>query len=133
MGLNDEERKTIVALELEKSAHTLEQVDYLIQGQLWETLANRLYYGAYHAVCALLIHNGIQVGTHKGAVVMFNKEFIRTGKILEEQGRIYSQLQSLRERGDYNCYINTNEEEIMPYVPATRQLVDKIRELITLN
>jgi len=130
MGLNNEERKIIVELELEKSARTLEQVDYLIQGKLWETLANRLYYGAYHAVCALLIHNGIQVGTHKGAVVMFNKEFVKTGKITEEEGRVYSQLQSLRERGDYNCYINTNESEIMPYVAATRAFVSKIRELI---
>lgn len=131
MSLSNEERRIIVDLEMEKSHKTLSQIDYLQAGQLWETIANRLYYGAYHAVCALLIKNGIQVGTHKGAVVMFNKEFVRTGKIAADEGHLYSQLQSLRERGDYNCYINTNEQEIRPLIDPTFKLVQRIEELIS--
>lgn len=130
MSLTDIERKTIVELELQKSKTILEQIPYLVKGELWELVANRLYYGAFHAVCALLIHNNLQVGTHKGAVVVLNKEFVKTGKISIEDGRIYSQLQALRERGDYNCYINTSKEEITPFIDATNTLVEHIVNLI---
>ncbi len=69
MSLKQEERDVIVALELEKSAKTLAQVDVMTQSGIWEMAANRLYYALFHAVSALLINDHHEVGTHRGAVV----------------------------------------------------------------
>lgn len=130
MSLNSEERKIIVGLELEKADSMLQQTAMSIENRMWDLTANRLYYAAFHAVCALLIKNGIHVGTHKGAQVMFNKEFVQKGVMSVEDNHLFSRLQQLREEGDYNCYIETTKEEIMPYVESTRAFITKIASII---
>jgi len=130
MSLSAEERKIVVGLELEKANAMLEQTSLSVAHKMWDLTANRMYYGAFHAVCALLIHNGIRVGTHKGALIMLNKEFVQKGIITQEESHLYARLQQLREEGDYNCCIKTTEEEIQPYIDATKAFITKIENLI---
>ena len=46
---------------------------------LWDVVANRLYYAVFHAVSALLIKDGHKVNTHKGTLVMFGQNYVKTG------------------------------------------------------
>ena len=71
MGLTEEERKIIVKFELEKAQSIMTQIEALKNLGYWDNVANRLYYAIFHAVSALLIHDGHSVNTHKGVVVMF--------------------------------------------------------------
>ena len=130
MSLTEDERRIMVELELERAERILQQLPTLAQQQYWDTLTNRMYYAAFHAVSALLIANGIQVGTHKGAIIKFNSEFVRKGVFTTEEGRLFSQLESLRERGDYNCFIDATEQEIMPFVEPLKALIAKIKTVI---
>ena len=127
MSLTDEERQVMVEVEIERAEKILSQVETLRANALWDILANRLYYALYHAVISLLIKNRIQVGTHKGAVVMFSREFVKTGIFSTEEGRVFSSLEQLRESGDYNCLIETTETEIVPYIPKVTALIKKIK------
>lgn len=68
MSLSNEERKIVVGLETEKARNTFAEIEVLRQAGLWDNIANRLYYAAFHAVSALLINDGHIVGTHQGAV-----------------------------------------------------------------
>lgn len=130
MSLSDEERRVIVELELERTDRIMQQLPTLITQQYWDTAANRMYYAAFHAVSALLIYNAIQVRTHKGSIVVFNKEFVRTGVFSEEEGKLYAQLEGLRERGDYNCFIDASEQEVVPLLKPLHAFIDKIKGLI---
>ena len=130
MSLTDEERQVMVEVEIERAEKILSQVETLRANALWDILANRLYYALYHAVISLLIKNRIQVGTHKGAVVMFSREFVKTGIFSTEEGRVFSSLEQLRESGDYNCLIETTETEIVPYIPKVTALIEKIKTLL---
>ena len=49
-----------------------------------------------------------------------------------EDGRLYSQLQTMREKGDYNCIYQTTEEEVVPMIEPTQNLIRKIEEYISL-
>lgn len=64
MSLTDEERKTLVALELKKARDTYEEIGILTAANRWSGAANRLYYAVFHAVSALLINDGLQVNSH---------------------------------------------------------------------
>lgn len=55
MKLNDEERRIMVNLEYEKALSFLEQAEKVAAMDLWDVVANRLYYSIFHAVSALLI------------------------------------------------------------------------------
>ena len=60
----------------------------------WLIVDNRLYYALFHAVSALLISDGHEVGTHRGAVNRFSLYYVKTGAFTAEEGCLYSQLQS---------------------------------------
>ena len=130
MSLNDEERQTVVGLEKEKALNTFSEIDILRPAGLWNNIANRLYYAAFHAVSALLIHDHHSVGTHQGTVVMLHQHYVRTGILTKEDGAFYSQLQTLREKSDYNCTYNATEADTAPRIAQTKQFIDKVLGLI---
>ena len=130
MSLKEEDRKVIVALELEKSDKTWSQLGIQIQAGLWELVVNRLYYSLFHAVSALLIHDSHEVGTHRGAVNKFSMFYVKTGIFTKDEGRLYSRLQQLREDGDYNCSIDVEQEEVEEKIEPTLQLINKIKQYI---
>ena len=130
MSLNDEERKILVGLEIKKSRRTFAEIEILRQAGLWDNIANRLYYAAFHAVSALLINDGHPVGTHQGAVVMLHQHYVKTGILSKDDGAFYSQLQTLREKADYNCTYYATEEDTAPRIAKTAEFIDRVVGLI---
>lgn len=130
MSLSEEERNTIVRYELEKARNTLSEVDVLIRDEFWNGAANRLYYAIFHAVNALLIHDEHQVNTHQGSHALFGLYYIKSGILPAEFGRLYSQLQTMREESDYNCMYDVNPEELRGKLEPAKQLIDSIETLI---
>lgn len=133
MSLKEEDRRIIIEMELDKAERTFAEQQLLREGGLWNTLANRLYYSLFHAVSALLISEGHEVGTHKGAVIRFQQYFVRTQRFSVEDGRFYSQMQTMRENADYNCSYDVSEEEVLARIEPTRQLIEKIKQYIADN
>ena len=112
MSLDKEKRDTVISLEIAKAFTTQEEVDLLVEKGYWNAAANRLYYSVFHAVSALLIHDGIRIKSHKGAGVMLNQHYIQTNKISPKLGKLYRRLELMREESDYNCFYNTSPEEL---------------------
>ena len=130
MSLKDEDRRIIVTLELERVDKTLKEMDIQRRNGLWGMVANRLYYALFHAVSALLISDQHEVDTHRGAVNRFSLYYVKTGIFTNEEGRLYSQLQSLREDGDYNCSIDIQQNEAEEKIEPTLKLIEKIKQYI---
>ena len=130
MSLKEEDRQIIVEMELEKAERTFAEQNVLRKAGLWSTLANRLYYALFHAVSALLISEGHEVGTHKGAVIRFQQYFVKTRRFSVEDGRFYSQMQTMRENADYNCSYDVSEDEILSRIEPARQFIEKIKQYI---
>ncbi|MBP9994356.1 MAG: HEPN domain-containing protein [bacterium] len=130
MSLNEEERAILVAREYEKAQQFCKEAIGNAELGFWNVVANRLYYAPFHAVSAMLIKDHHQVGTHKGVVALYGQHYVKTGIMTQAEGRIYSQLQSMREKADYNCVFETAREEIEPMIVPTKQLIDKVGVLI---
>ena len=131
MSLTDEERAILVNLEYEKGKSFLEQAEKIVELGYWDMVANRLYYAVFHAVSALLIKNGHKVGTHKGVVLLFGQHYIKTGIFSINEGRLYSQLQTMREKADYVCTFQTSQEEIIPMLEPARKMIEKIGAIVS--
>ena len=130
MSLTNEERSTLVSLELKKARETFEEIGILTAANRWSGAANRLYYAVFHAVNALLINDGHSVNTHGGSHAMFHLHYIKTGILPIEFGRLYNQLQTMREEGDYNCAYDVEPEELAKRIEPARQLIEKVEELV---
>ena len=131
MSLEKEKRDTVVSLEIAKAFSTQEEVDLLVEKGYWNAAANRLYYSVFHAVSALLIHDGIRIKSHKGAGVMLNQHYIQTNKISPELGKLYRRLELMREESDYNCFYNTSPEELKKELEPARELIETIAKMVS--
>ena len=130
MSLSNEERATLVALELKKARETYEDISILLNANRLNGAANRMYYAVFHAVCALLINDGHQVNTHKGSHALFNLNYIKTGILPKEYGLLYNQLQTMREESDYNCAYDVDIDELLQRLEPAKSFIDNIEKLI---
>ena len=130
MKLSDEERQIMVNLEYEKALSFLEQAEKTAAMDLWDVVANRLYYSIFHAVSALLIKDGHNVSTHKGTLVVFGQNYVKTGVFPTDASKLYIKLQTMREKSDYNCIYVTTEEEMRPLIEPLKAFIAKVGDMI---
>ncbi|MDE5552787.1 MAG: HEPN domain-containing protein [Muribaculaceae bacterium] len=130
MSLSDEQFKTLIHLLLEKSTRNMEQAEANARLNYWDLVANRLYYSLFHAVTALMQTDGLKLGTHKGTSAQFGKNYVLTGIFDRNDGILYSRLQTMREKADYQNTFTLDEEAGMKLLEDAKQLRDKIYNLI---
>ena len=130
MSLSEEDRQILVRLQMEKARTFLSQADEMYRQKYWDIASNRYYYACFHAVQALLIHNGLSVRTHDGLITVFGLHFVKTGKVESRLGAFLSRMEQLREKGDYNCIYTVSEDEISTMAEPAKELIEKIEELL---
>jgi len=91
---------------------------------------NRLYYSAYYAVMALLLNKNLKPTTHNGAKTNFTQYFIKTELIPKELGKMYSQLFTWRQKGDYDDLFDFDKQKVEPYFEPVKELIRKIEKLL---
>ena len=64
--------------------------------------------------------------THNGAKSNFTEYFIKTNKIPKEYGKIYSQLFTWRQKGDYDDLFDFDKEKVDPYFKPVLNLITLI-------
>ena len=130
MSLSPEERTIMVRLYLEKADKLILELDGARQLKMWSMAANRMYYAMLNALRALFVHDGHSAHTHAGMKSLFGMHYVTTGKISEDLGRLYSQMETLRERADYDCYFEASEEDVEESYVRVKDFVAVVKELI---
>lgn len=130
MSLSDEERRIVVDLEMEKAQVAYNEAIWLGEKSSWSGAAGRLYYALFHAVSALLIHDHHPVNSHKGSHILFGNYYIKTGMIPQEYGALYSQMEAMREEGEYNCTYKVTQEELQQKLVPAKEMIDTIASMV---
>ena len=124
-------RDDLIKYRISRAKDTLDDANILAENRKWNSAINRLYYAAYYAVMALLLSADLKPTTHNGAKSNFSQHFIKTGKIDKELGKIFSQLFTWRQKGDYDDLFDFQKETVLPYFDPVKELIDNIEELIS--
>lgn len=130
MSLNDNDRKTMVRLEMEKALHFLQQADDNKDRKEFDIAANRYYYACFHAVHALFIYNRLTSHKHKGLLRVFGLHFVLPGVLPEHLGAFMTRMEQLREKADYNCACSIGESELVRQVAPAHELVSAVQQLL---
>jgi uncharacterized protein (UPF0332 family) len=128
--MNELERKELISYRIKRANDTLNEIELLVENQLWNTAVNRLYYACYYAVIALLVKNKIEAQTHGGVRQMFGLHFIKTGLIDKELGKYYSDIFDKRQTGDYDDFVDYIKEDVIELITPAKQLLEEIEKLV---
>ena len=102
----------------------------------WQTLAvgihaiNRLYYACFYAVSAILIKDGLFSSKHTGVRSLFNRHYVKTGKIPKELAQIYNDLFERRQKGDYIDFVRFEESQVRPWISRAEKFVEYLASIV---
>lgn len=130
MTLKSEERDAIVAYRMEKSIATLEEAEVVGSLGYWSLAANRLYYAAYYASVALLVHSGVEATTHKGVIRMIGQRFVKENVLKREDSAMLGRLFTMRQTGDYEDLFDWEKDDVAPLIPIVMDYIERIKKLI---
>lgn len=131
MSLEEDKIKAMVLLYLEKSSMFKNEALAAKQICMWPMAANRMYYSLLNAVRALLLVDNHPTHSHDGTKALFGLHYVNTNVVTREDGRLFSQLETMRNRSDYDCYFKATEEMINEFFLPTMSLVEKIEKIVT--
>lgn len=118
---------------LQRSSETFNDAKLLARHESWNSCVNRLYYACFYAVNALLYSKGIEPKTHKGVRIKFLNEFIKTGIIDKNFGKLYTDLFDLRQEGDYSDFITFDKELVYSFIDKCDEFLIRIEAMIKSN
>jgi uncharacterized protein (UPF0332 family) len=102
----------------------------LADKERWNSAINRLYYSAYYAVIAILLKYDFKPTTHNGVKSVFSEYFIKNEIIPKEFGKLYSQLFTWRQKGDYDDLFDFDEDKVIPYFEPVKRVIEIIENKI---
>lgn len=124
-------KQDLINYRINRAKETYEDALILREREKWNSTINRLYYASFYAISALLLKSDLNPTTHTGAKRIFSEYFIKSNKIDKIYGKMYSQLFTWRQKGDYADLFDFDKEKVDPYFEPVKQLIDLIDE--TLN
>lgn len=130
MTLPIEEKNAIIEYRIEKAMQTLKEAKDNASLGNWSLAANRLYYATFYMAIAINLNNGDSAKSHAGTYSMFNKNYIATGILSKDESRLYRQLFTMRQSGDYDDLFDWDEEDVIPLIPRTELLIQRMIALI---
>jgi uncharacterized protein (UPF0332 family) len=133
MKLTEDERNAVILLRLNNARRTLEDAKIIANNQLWNAAANRLYYACFYAVNALMIQFGFEAKTHTGIIRLLGLNFISKHLISSEFGDVYYKLFALRQKGDYDDWIEVKESDIVALFEPVEKFIAEIENVINDN
>lgn len=119
---------------LEQAEECIDEALYLFSGNKSpRSIINRLYYGMFYTVLALLIFEPYSSSKHRGILSYFNKEFIKKGIFPVELGRAINKAFELRQIGDYREYVSLTYDDVTPFIDKAEEFLKKIRKHLEEN
>lgn len=110
----------------ERARESIEEARLLAETGHWNTCVNRLYYGCFYAVSALLLQDGLSSTRHTGVRALFNKECVRPGKVTKELASVYNDLFERRQESDYEDLFSFSEDDVRPWIEQASSFVQEI-------
>ena len=130
MSTDEENRKLLVEMQMEASKNAMQDAELLLNEKRASGAAGRVYYSVFHAVSALLIHDGLRIKSHKGAYTMFCLHYVNNGTLPQKYGKWYRDLELMREESDYNCFYKVTVEDVQNWLSPAQEMIDTIAEMV---
>jgi uncharacterized protein (UPF0332 family) len=114
----------------DKSAERLRAARLLFEQGFYEEAISVAYYATLWAARALLLTEGAEPRTHEGVRTMLGLYFIRTGKLPNEVGRLFTRRLDDRMSADYSADAFLTSEDAEDALHQAESFIKAVRPLV---
>jgi len=127
--MKQEDTKEIIGHRLEQAQKQLKDAQILLENSgSGRTIVNCAYYAAFYSLLALLQLKGKIPRKHKGALTLFDTEFVRKGLFPKEMSMKVRELFIERMEDDYKRLEPIPEEEARDALKTSESFVSGVLE-----
>lgn len=117
--------RTLMARRLAQAGEALSDAALLLEKSRLRAAINRAYYAMFYAVLALLHTTGLGTSKHSGAIALFDREFVKSGKLDKDLSRTLHDAFALRQRMDYDELAEPEPAEVIELLDNAREFVSR--------
>ena len=125
----DNKRKNIAA-EVSRGEESLDAARILLAAGKHADSVSRAYYAAFHFARALLLTLPEEPRSHGGVERLLQRDFVRTGALDPDTGKLFSRLQKFRQDADYTAEYLFTMAGATEEVQAAQRFVDSARAVL---
>ena len=129
MTLNTEDRKELIRYRLLQARESIDEVSFLIDNTKYKIAVNRIYYGMFYSLLALGLKHEFETSKHAQLIGWFNKNFISSGEIDKEFGKMINKSFTLRQESDYEPFIKYEEAEVLSLFEKMKEFIYAIEKI----
>jgi len=119
-------RLSVAQWELDAADEELRSFLANLRAGIHRKALHSLYFAAFHAVRSLLASRGIEAATQSGVRLAFALSFVKPGTVSRAGAKILSELQSVRERADYQVEHAYDATDVVRHFATARPLFDEL-------
>lgn len=127
------DKETLLSYRLQQAEETLSDAEKMLESGLSpRSIINRAYYSMFYILLALFLHNNINPKTskHSGVIAIFDREFVKTGKIEKSYSKNLHQMFDLRQQSDYKELIKLTVDDAQEGVKLAKEFLLTLKSLM---
>lgn len=117
-----------VRLRMQRARDSLSEAQLLFKEGLLMGTVNRIYYACFYAANALLFSEGLSSSKHSGVMSLFERHWIKTGRLPVEMGKYYHGLFEHRQEGDYGDIVRFEKDDVQKWLAEARSFVERVAD-----
>ena len=114
---------------INKSAKNINVAEKLIKDNELEIAVSRLYYAMFYCAEALLLSRNLSFSSHKGVIVNFGREFVKTGIFDEKFHKVLKNTFEDRQEADYE-FAEFEKSEVENYVSLAKDFLEAAKKYL---
>jgi uncharacterized protein (UPF0332 family) len=126
----EQERKKLSLARLSRSRQHLKSARDLLRNDDFADSVSRSYYAIFQAARALMALDGLDSRKHSGVVSLFNRHFIKSGKLDKHWAVVLKDARRSREMADYTDLAEFSREDAEEQVADAEAFVGAVETLI---
>ena len=123
----------LIAYRIKRSRESFNSAKLLAENGFHHESISRLYYACFYMVLALLLKENITTSSHAGVRRQFGLHFIKTGKLSQDDGKIFSLLFDQRHKSDYEDFVKISNEQTSTLIGMVSVFLSHLEENINIE
>jgi uncharacterized protein (UPF0332 family) len=127
---SDEDIAILVQARLQQAQKALEAGQLLFEQDFYADSINRFYYSMFYAVLALLVTRQLGTSKHKGAIALFDREFVKTGIFSKQMSIGLHFAFEQRLEADYADLVDSSIDDARECYANAESFLRQVREYL---
>ncbi len=115
---------------LQRAQETLSEACLMMGSGLLYGAVNRVYYACFHALSVLLYTENDYPSKHSGAISLFDRKWIKTGRLPVDMSKFYHMLFDNRQKSDYGDRVVFQQQEVGLWITEAELFVGRISAVV---